>query len=84
MKVHYLLRGERYWSAVLAPPESRLVEERLKHDGILVHYNTNLSEVLGRGGRVAAVNALAAGLLLAAVLLWSGLSAGWRGGSGRW
>jgi NAD(P)H-nitrite reductase large subunit len=56
MKVHYLLRGERYWSAVLDPAESRIVEERLKHDGILVHYNTNLNSVIGRGGRVAAVN----------------------------
>lgn len=54
MKVHYLLRGERYWSAVLDPMESRLVEERLKHDGILIHYNTRLIEVQGRGGAVTA------------------------------
>jgi NADPH-dependent 2,4-dienoyl-CoA reductase/sulfur reductase-like enzyme len=55
MKVHYLLRGERYWGAVLDPAESRIVEERLKHDGILVHYNTNLVEVTGRGKSVGGV-----------------------------
>ena len=55
MKVHYLLRGDRYWGAVLDPAESKHCEERLKHDGVLVHYNTNLVEVTGRGKSVGGV-----------------------------
>jgi NAD(P)H-nitrite reductase large subunit len=55
MKVHYLLRGERYWSAVLDETESRIVEERLKREGVLIHYNTRLVEVLGKRGQVAGV-----------------------------
>jgi nitrite reductase (NADH) large subunit len=55
MRVHYFLRGDRYWSGVLDPTESQLVEERLSEDGVIVHHNTNLLEVLGSGGRVKGV-----------------------------
>ncbi len=57
MHVHYFLRGDRFWSGVLDETESRMVERRLQHDGIFLHYNTNLVEVLGRGGRVSGVRA---------------------------
>ena len=30
MKVHYLLRGDRYWSNVLDEQESKIVEHRLR------------------------------------------------------
>jgi NADPH-dependent 2,4-dienoyl-CoA reductase/sulfur reductase-like enzyme len=56
MRVHYLLRGDRYWSAVLDEVESRIVEQRLKDDGITIHYNAQLvSLVVGRGGELAGV-----------------------------
>ncbi len=55
VRVHYLLRGDRYWPAVLDETESRLVEHRLVEDGVHLHYNTELVEVLGRRGRVAAI-----------------------------
>jgi NAD(P)H-nitrite reductase large subunit len=55
MKVHYLLRGDRYWNSVLDESESRIVENRLKEEGILIHYQTRLLEILGRGNKVAHV-----------------------------
>jgi NADPH-dependent 2,4-dienoyl-CoA reductase/sulfur reductase-like enzyme len=48
MRVHYLLRGERYWSNVLDPVESHMVQERLKEDGVIVHTNVQVSEIIGR------------------------------------
>lgn len=55
VKVHYFLRGERYWSSVLDDVESRMVEDRLNHDGIQIHKFTNLKEIYGRRGRVVGV-----------------------------
>ena len=52
---HYCLRGDRFWSNVLNPAESRLIEERLVHDGIELHYNTELAEIIGQKGKVKAV-----------------------------
>jgi NAD(P)H-nitrite reductase large subunit len=46
--VHYFLRGERFWSAVLDAAESRLVEERLAHDGVQIHHHTEIARVLAR------------------------------------
>ena len=34
MNVHYLLRGDRYWSNVLDEQESRIVEHRLQEEGV--------------------------------------------------
>lgn len=55
IETHYFLRGDRYWSAVLDEVESRIVERRLVHDGVKIHYFTNLVEVQGQKGRVGAV-----------------------------
>lgn len=55
VKVHYLLRGDRYWGAVLDEAESRLVEHRLLDEGIVLHYHSEVSEILGKDGRVAGV-----------------------------
>jgi NAD(P)H-nitrite reductase large subunit len=55
VKVHYFIRGDRYWSNVLDEAESRIIEERLKEDGILIHYHTETAEILQRGGKVRAV-----------------------------
>ncbi len=57
MRVHYFLRGERFWPGVLDETESRLVEHRLQHDGAELHFYTNLIEVVGRGGQVCGVRA---------------------------
>ncbi|HET9908909.1 MAG TPA: FAD-dependent oxidoreductase [Anaerolineales bacterium] len=55
VKVHYLLRGERYWSNVLDEQESKIVEHRLKEEGVRLHYHSEIGEVLGKRDRVSGV-----------------------------
>lgn len=55
MKVHYLLRGDRYWSNVLDEQESRIVEHRLQEEGVNLHHHAEVVEVIGRKNRVAGV-----------------------------
>jgi nitrite reductase (NADH) large subunit len=55
LSVHYFLRGDRYWSNVLDETESRIVEHRLKEDGVQLHFQTELAEILGRRGKVCGV-----------------------------
>ncbi len=58
VKVHYLLRGDRYWSNVLDEKESRIIEHRLKEEGVKIHYQSELKEVLGKRGKVHSVRML--------------------------
>lgn len=55
VRVNYFLRGDRYWANVLDEQESKIVENRLKEDGIQLHYETDLEEILGRNNRVVGV-----------------------------
>jgi NAD(P)H-nitrite reductase large subunit len=55
VKVHYLLRGDRYWANVLDEPESRLVEQRLQHEGVKIHFQTEVAEIIAKKNRVAGV-----------------------------
>lgn len=55
VKVHYLLRGDRYWSNVLDEQESRIVEHRLQEDGVRLHFHSEIAEILGKKGRVSGV-----------------------------
>jgi NADPH-dependent 2,4-dienoyl-CoA reductase/sulfur reductase-like enzyme len=55
VETHYLMRGDRYWSTVLDPAESRRVEHHLAADGIRVRTGVELEAVLERSGRVAGV-----------------------------
>jgi 3-phenylpropionate/trans-cinnamate dioxygenase ferredoxin reductase subunit len=52
VKVHYFLRGKRYWSNVLDEEESDIVEHRLREEGVQIHDHTEISEILGKRGRV--------------------------------
>jgi NAD(P)H-nitrite reductase large subunit len=54
-KVHYLLRGSRYWSSVLDETESKIVEERLRREGIVLHFGSEAREILTKNNRVSAV-----------------------------
>lgn len=54
-RVHYLLRGERYWSNVLDEVEGRIVLERLAADGVQIHPRSELAAIEEKHGRVAAV-----------------------------
>ena len=58
MNVHYLLRGDRYWSNVLDEYESRVVERRLQEEGVTLHHHAEVIEVLGARGRVKGVRLL--------------------------
>jgi nitrite reductase (NADH) large subunit len=55
MKVHYLLRGDRYWSNVLDEQESKIVEHRLLEEGVKLHYQADVTEVTGKNNRVNGV-----------------------------
>jgi len=55
VKVHYLLRGDRYWGNVLDEQESKIIEHRLQEDGVKLHHHAELIEVLGKRGRVQGV-----------------------------
>ncbi len=48
VKVNYLLRGDRYWSNVLDAHESKIVEERLKEEGVQIHYHAEVVEIQGK------------------------------------
>jgi nitrite reductase (NADH) large subunit len=63
IETHYLLRKDRYWGNVLDEHESRLVEERLKDEGIHLHYRVELRKILAKRNRVAGV-ALSTGEML--------------------
>ncbi len=54
-RVHYLMRGDRYWSNVLDADESRIVEERLRHEGVQIHKHAEAVEILGKRGKVKGV-----------------------------
>lgn len=55
LKVHYFLRGERYWPNILDEKESRLLEHRLAEDGVILHFHTEAAEILGKRGRVSGI-----------------------------
>ncbi len=63
VKVHYLLRGDRYWSNVLDEHESRIVEQRLQEEGVKLHFHSEITEVTGKKSQVNGVR-LADGKLL--------------------
>jgi len=55
VKVHYLLRGDRYWSNVLDEQESRIVEHRLVEDGVKLHFHSEMVEITGKRNQVNGV-----------------------------
>jgi NAD(P)H-nitrite reductase large subunit len=55
VKVHYLLRGDWFWSNVLVEVESGMVERPLAHDEVTFHRHTEIVEILGKHGRVTGV-----------------------------
>jgi NAD(P)H-nitrite reductase large subunit len=55
VQVDYFMRQDRYWKNVLSETESSVVEQELAGRGVRVHNFTELAGILGRGGRVAAV-----------------------------
>jgi NAD(P)H-nitrite reductase large subunit len=56
VKVHLLIRNDRYWSNVLDERESHIVEHRLKEDKITLHYESELADIIEKRGHVAGVH----------------------------
>ncbi len=48
VRVHYFLRGDRYWNNVLDETESRIVEKRLVEEGVRIHFHTEAESIVGR------------------------------------
>ncbi len=55
LTVHYLLRKRSIWSALLNDAESKIIERHATAHGIHLHYDSEISEVIGHGRRVAGV-----------------------------
>ena len=55
IRTHYFLRGDHYWSSVLDQTESIIIEQRLKSEGVILHPQTELAEIIGKQGKVTAV-----------------------------
>ncbi|HKZ44343.1 MAG TPA: FAD-dependent oxidoreductase [Anaerolineales bacterium] len=55
VKIHFLIRGERYWNHVLDEAESRLIEKRLTSEGVQIHYQSAAREIIEKKGKVKAV-----------------------------
>lgn len=56
VETHYFLRGGSLWSKVFNEAEAAILEERMRHHGVVVHYRTEVNEILGNWrGKVRAV-----------------------------
>ncbi len=55
MKVHYFMRGERYWANVLTAAESQLIEDRLRAEGVIIHTRTQIKQAIGKRDKLTAV-----------------------------
>ncbi len=63
MKVNYFLRGKLYWADVLDETESKIVMERLRHEGVTIHTETQIKQALGVNGKIASVETQAGAIL---------------------
>jgi NAD(P)H-nitrite reductase large subunit len=55
MRVHYFMRSDRYWSDVLDETESRIILDRLRHDGVTIHTGTQVKQAIGSRGKLTGV-----------------------------
>lgn len=68
VRVHYLMRGERYWPNVLDDIESGVIESLLAQEGITLHHKSEIAEIVGKNGKMIGAH-LADGRTLKADLL---------------
>jgi nitrite reductase (NADH) large subunit len=47
VETHYLVRRHRLWGRVFNDTESKLLEDRMRAHGIIIHYNAEVAEILG-------------------------------------
>ncbi len=56
VETHYFVRRDTLWNTVFNKAESELLAERMEEHGVHIHYNTEITEVLGdQRGRVSGV-----------------------------
>ncbi len=55
IKTNFFLRKNHYWSNVLDESKSQIVLDRLVHEGVTLHRNTELDEIIGKNGKVIGV-----------------------------
>jgi len=55
LKVHYFMRGDRFWANVLDAAESRMIEDRLRDEGVMIHTHTQVKQAVGKRDKLAAV-----------------------------
>ena len=72
VKVHLLIRTPHYWSNVLDEIESKIVEHRIKEEGVTLYPQTELVEIIEKRGKVAGIR-LADGRTLACDLVAYGI-----------
>lgn len=54
-QTHFLQRRDRIWPRLFDQRESAIVADRIRHEGINLHYGEELTEIMGRRGRVTGV-----------------------------
>ncbi len=52
---HLLLRRDRIWPRLFDEHESAIIERQIRHEGIKLHYRTEIAEILGAKGKVKGV-----------------------------
>ena len=56
IKVNFLVREQSYWSSILPPEESSMINDEIRAHHITLHLGTELQEILaGKDGRVGSV-----------------------------
>jgi len=55
VNTHYFLRKDRLWGSVFNDSESKLLEMKIRSHGVTIHFNTEISEILGKRGKVSGV-----------------------------
>ena len=56
VETHYFVRGSSLWSKVFNEAESAILEKKMRQHGVVIHYHTEVSAILGNWrGKVRAV-----------------------------
>ena len=54
-KTHLLQRKQRIWPRLFDERESSIIEHRIRHEGIHLHYGEEIAEIMGKKGKVIGV-----------------------------
>jgi len=54
-RTHLMQRKSRIWPRLFDKWESKIIERQIRHEGIIIHYDEEVVEVLGKRGKVSGV-----------------------------